>query len=89
MTVNELIDILSEFDGDAEVVIGMQQRCGSDFMKQIVSVTKEKVDTWYDRGCTAIVITEGAQMGTVHYGEYDEDDDYDDEDDEDDDDDEE
>ena len=70
MTVKELIEILSQFDDDAEVVIGMQQRYGSDFMMEINSVTKENVDLWQgdeDDDVTAIVITEGSQIGSVGY----------------------
>ena len=73
MTVRELIELLEEFDGDTEVVIGMRQRYGSDFAMEITDVTEERVDTWYCDEANVVVITEGNQIGAVRYDSEDED----------------
>lgn len=67
MTVDELIGMLEQFDRDAEVVIGMRQRYGSDFAKEIVDVTEEEITPWYDDNMNVVVITEGGQLGVVNY----------------------
>lgn len=48
MTVGELISRLEDFDEDAKVVIGMEQRYGSDFMMEIDYVDEMEVDPWYE-----------------------------------------
>lgn len=76
MTVKELIGMLSEFDPDAEVVIGMIQRYGSNFAMDIEDVSFEQVSMWDEEDKPCVVITEGRQIGTVDY-DYDvEDEDY-------------
>lgn len=76
MTVKELIEMLSEFDPDAEVVIGMVQRYGSDFAMEIANISYKNVDNWVSTDPSpCVVITEGAQIGSVCYG--DDDDEYD------------
>lgn len=74
MTVRELINWLSDFDDDTEVVIGMHQRYGTDFAMDIQSISTETVDVWdEDEESTKVVITEGNQIGGVCYdGEEDE-----------------
>lgn len=69
MTVKELINWLSEFDKDTEVVIGMQQRYGSDFAMSVEDVSEEKVIEWDsdDSNSKYVVITEGRQIGSVDY----------------------
>lgn len=67
MTVGELINWLSDFDEDVEVVIGMRQRYGTDFAMDIQSVSTETVDVWEDGESTKVVITEGNQIGGVYY----------------------
>lgn len=70
MTVRELIDQLEGFDGDMEVVIGMQQTYGSNFAMEIESCVDEyDVTAFGDEDCRAVVITEGNQIGIVDYGE--------------------
>lgn len=70
MTVRELINWLEDFDEDAEVVIGMRQRYGSDFAMEIGNISEEKVNLWdEDDGNPCIVITEGSQIGSVDYEE--------------------
>lgn len=74
MTVKEFINWLEDFDEDTEVVIGMQQRYGSDFAMEIGNISEEKVNLWdEDNENSCIVITEGNQIGSVGY----EDDDWD------------
>ncbi len=71
MTVGELIRMLKHFDPEAEVVIGMKQRFGSDFMNEVADVSEEKVDGfWSDEG-EAVVITQGEQLGVVRYEDED------------------
>ena len=74
MTVRELINWLSDFDDDTEVVIGMRQRYGTDFALEIEYISMESVDVWdEDEESKKVVITEGVQIGGVCYdGEEDE-----------------
>lgn len=69
MTVKELINWLNDFDEDAEVVIGMRQRYGSDFAMDIVNISEELVNFWKEK-TTCVVITEGSQVGSVCYDDY-------------------
>jgi hypothetical protein len=69
MTVRELIEELERFDEDMEVIIGMQQNYGSDFAMDIQEVESYKVDEWYSEDVEKVVITEGQQIGTVHYND--------------------
>ena len=69
MTVRELIEELERFDDDMEVIIGMQQNYGSDFAMDIQEVESYKVDEWYGEDVEKVVITEGQQIGTVHYND--------------------
>ena len=74
MTVRDLIEMLEEFDEDMEVVIGMQQRYGSDFAMDIsYDVGEYKINTFFGDDYHAVVLTENSQIGTVKY-EEDEDD---------------
>ena len=67
MTVRDLIDILEEFDEDMEVRIGMVQRYGSNFAMKISEVAEHDINAWYGNDHSAVVITEGGQIGTVSY----------------------
>jgi hypothetical protein len=67
MTVRELIEALECFDDDMKVVIGMQQRYGTDFAMDIRDVEEYKVLSFYDEDYKAVVITEGEQDGSVDY----------------------
>ena len=70
MTVSELIEMLEEFDGDMEVRIGMIQNYGSNFAMDIIDdVAEHNIRTFYGKDFRAVVITEGAQIGTVDYEE--------------------
>lgn len=75
MTVKELINWLEDFDDDAEVVIGMKQRYGSNFAMEIENVSEEKVDNWdtNEEDIPYVVITEGKQIGCVGYEDEEED----------------
>ena len=79
MTVGELINWLSEFNEDAEVVIGMQQRYGSDFAMEVDEVSEEEVSSFWgddEDNPQCVVITEGSQIGTVCYKRSDDDYEY-------------
>ena len=68
MKVKELLNLLNDFDKDAEIVLGVEQRYGGDFAINIESVSTEKVafyDGDTDNHC--VVITEGRQIGSVKY----------------------
>ena len=66
MTVKDLIEALEMFDDDMEVVIGMQQRYGSNFAIDIrYDVEERTVRPFYGKDYNAIVITESAQCGSV------------------------
>ena len=71
MTVGELMSILEDFDEDMEVKIGMIQNYGSNFAMGISSVEEHRINAWYeDDNYNAVVITEGGQLGTVNYNDY-------------------
>lgn len=73
MTVRDLIEMLEEFDEDMEVVIGMQQKYGSDFAMEVSNdVEEHKVRAFYGKDFKAVVITEGEQIGAVDYDDEDE-----------------
>ena len=71
MTVRELTNWLEDFNEDAEVVIGMHQRYGTDFAMAIGEVSTEKINMFYgddeDDDSRYVVITEGNQIGSVSY----------------------
>lgn len=71
MTVKELINWLEDFNEDAEVVIGMHQKYGTDFAMDIDKVSTEKINMFYsddeDDDSRYVVITEGNQIGSVSY----------------------
>lgn len=72
MTVRELINWLEDFNEDAEVVIGMHQKYGTDFAMAIDEVSTEKINMFYgddgeDEDLRYVVITEGNQIGSVSY----------------------
>ena len=67
MTVAELKNWLDDFDDDAEVCIGMYQRCGSNFAMNINEVAEYEINPFYDDSCKMVVIVEGSQMGTVDF----------------------
>lgn len=69
MTVNELINLLQDFDGDTEVVIAEYQNYGSDFAYEIWDVSKTRYDNWNDDALdedgTCVQIAMGSQIGTM------------------------
>ena len=71
MTVRELINWLEDFNEDAEVVIGMHQKYGTDFAMAIGEISTEKINMFYsddeDDDSRYVVITEGNQIGSVSY----------------------
>ena len=68
MTVRKLIEMLEEFDGDMEVRIGMIQNYGSNFAMNIIDdIAERNINSFYGDDFTAVVITEGNQVGTVDY----------------------
>jgi hypothetical protein len=81
MKVKDLIEILETYDENAEVIIGMRQRYGTDFAKSIeYDIAERKIRAFYGADFKAVVITEGSQIGAVVYNDDDDDDDwYDDE----------
>lgn len=73
MTVRDLIDELERFDEDMEVRIGMIQNYGSNFAMDIIDeVEVHKIRSFYGDDFNAVVLTEGAQVGTVNYDDEDE-----------------
>ncbi len=80
MTVREIINYLKQFDGNREVVVGEQQRYGSDFAYNIEDINKYPFNDWDnnyiadDEREKVVVITLGRQIGTIDYY-YDDDDD--------------
>lgn len=68
MTVRDLIDMLEEFDEDMEVRIGMIQKYGSNFAMNIIDeIAEHNIRSFYGEDFTAVVITEGNQIGVVEY----------------------
>lgn len=71
MTIRELINELENFDEDMEVLIGMQQRYGTDFAMSIQDNIEEyTIRAFYGDDYKAVVITEGSQCGAVDYDEF-------------------
>ena len=71
MTVGELKEILESYDDDLPVYIGMEQTYGSNWAYDIRDIWAHTVSPFDDDKETAVVITEGSQVGTVKY-EYEE-----------------
>ena len=69
MTVRDLIDILENFDDDMEVRIGMKQRYGTDFAREIDDnyIEEYTINSFYGNDYRAVVITESSQCGSVDY----------------------
>lgn len=69
MTVGELIDLLKDFDDDAEVVIAEYQNHGSDFAYDVWDVSKTRYNNWDDESLeedgVCVQITMGSQIGTM------------------------
>ena len=72
MTVNELVNMLQDFDDDTEVVLALYQRYGGDFAYDIRDVSKDKYDNWDYGKETCVQIVLGGQIGYM-CGEDDED----------------
>lgn len=76
MTVRELIDELERFDEDMEVRIGMIQNYGSNFAMNICcEIEEHNISSFWGDDYSAVVLTEGEQLGTVDYDDE-EDDEY-------------
>lgn len=70
MKIRELIEVLENFDDDMEVMIGMQQKYGTDFAMSIRDDIEEyNIRSFYGEDYKAVVITEGSQCGSVDYDE--------------------
>lgn len=69
MTVKKLIEKLQEFDEDMKVVIGMEQRYGSNWMMEIADVDELETEPFDNNNDSRIVLTEGRQIGVVCYEE--------------------
>lgn len=71
MTVGELIEELSNFDEDSEVVIGMEQYRGTNFAMDIEEVEEHDVSLFCgdddEEKPFKVVIKEGSQIGSVSF----------------------
>lgn len=67
MTVGELKDILNQYDEDLPVCIGMIQTYGSNFATELDDVDELNVDDWEYGEEQKVVLTQGSQIGIVHY----------------------
>lgn len=67
MTVGELKDILSQYDDDLPVCIGIYQTRGSNFASEIEAVEELTVEDFEYGEEKQIVLTEGNQTGIVNY----------------------
>lgn len=67
MTVGELKAILTDYDEDLPVCIGMSQTYGSNFATELESVNEVEVDDWKYGEEIKLVLTQGSQIGTVNY----------------------
>ena len=73
MTVRELINVLETFDEGMEVRIGMYQNYGSNFAMDIDDdIAEHTIRSYYGKDFKAVVLTKGAQIGTVDYNDEDE-----------------
>lgn len=74
LTVGEMINWLKDFDEDAQILIGMEQRYGSDFAYTIGAVDEHPLNDWdnpveKEERERVVVITLGSQIGTIDYDE--------------------
>lgn len=67
MTVGELKDILSQYDEDLPVCIGMIQTYGSNFAIELDGVDELTVEDFEYGEEKQVVLTEGNQIGIVDY----------------------
>lgn len=68
MKVRDLIEMLEDFDEDMEVCIGMIQKYGSNFAKNIAdNIAEYNISSFYGKDFKAVVITEEHQIGVVDY----------------------
>lgn len=76
MTVGELIEQLENHDPDMEVMIGMYQTYGSDFVYSIPEIQERHINGFWgvDDNEKHLLLIEGGQVGTIR----DNDDDWDD-----------
>ena len=71
MTVGELIDLLKDFDRDAEVIIAEYQRRGCSFAYDVGEIEYGSYDDWededydYEDGKWCVEIIMGSQIGTM------------------------
>lgn len=76
MTVAELRNMLSDYDGETEVMIGMYQRYGSDFAYALDEIEDTKSFSAFFGGDNddVIFLLEGEQIGVIadKEDEYDE-----------------
>lgn len=61
------MEILEDYDEDAEVCIGMEQQYGSNFAYTISEVEQYNINDWDHDDSEMVVISMGRQFGTVHY----------------------
>lgn len=69
MTVGELKNILSEYDEDLPICIGMIQTFGSNFATELDVVDELMVDDWEYGKEKKVVLTQGSQIGIVDYSD--------------------
>lgn len=74
MTVKEMINWLEDFDEEAQVLLGIEQRYGSDFAYTIEMIDEHPLNDWDtpvedDERERVVVITLGSQIGTIDYEE--------------------
>lgn len=67
MTVKNLIEMLQQYDGNTEVMIGKYQRYGSDFAYTIKGIEDDKIlsGSFGDDREDVIFLLEGSQEGTM------------------------
>lgn len=74
LTVGEMINWLNDFDEDTQVLLGIEQRYGSDFAYTIGMIDEHPLNDWDapvedDEREKVVVITLGRQIGTIDYEE--------------------
>ena len=80
MTIGELINELEQYDRNADVILGLQQRYGTDLAYEIRSVRIQHwLGNWYGEE-NEVTINIGEQIGTIDYN-YVEDEDWENEED--------
>lgn len=66
MTIEKLMQKLSQYDPQTEVYLGKYQRFGSNFIYDIKTIEEKTLEVWWEnKRKKAVILIEDEQMGTI------------------------